>query len=42
LPFEKLDGLRLEAATKEIGVREKIQIGSQTPAGLALAKFYER
>ena len=32
LPFEKLDALRLEAATKEIGIREKIQIGSQTPA----------
>jgi arsenate reductase len=32
LPFEKLDALRLEAATKEIGVREKIQIGNQTPA----------
>ena len=32
LPFEKLDALRLEAATKEIGAREKIQIGSQTPA----------
>jgi hypothetical protein len=25
--FEKLDALRLEAATQEIGVREKIQIG---------------
>jgi arsenate reductase len=32
LPFEKLDVLRLEAATKEIGVREKIQIGNQAPA----------
>jgi arsenate reductase (thioredoxin) len=32
LPFEKLDALRLEAATKEIGVREKILIDSQTPA----------
>jgi arsenate reductase (thioredoxin) len=32
LPFEKLGALRLEAATKEIGVREKIQIGDQTPA----------
>ena len=32
LPFEKLDALRLEAATKEIGGREKIQIGSQTTA----------
>jgi arsenate reductase (thioredoxin) len=32
LPFEKLDALRLEAATKEIGVREKIQIGNQAPA----------
>jgi arsenate reductase (thioredoxin) len=32
LLFEKLDALRLEAATKEIGVREKIQIGNQTPA----------
>ena len=32
LPFEKLDALRLEAATKEIGAREKIQIGNQTPA----------
>ncbi|HEY5744019.1 MAG TPA: arsenate reductase ArsC [Terrimicrobiaceae bacterium] len=31
LPFEKLDVLRLEAATKEIGAREKIQIGNQTP-----------
>ncbi len=31
LPFEKLDALRLEAATKEIGVREKIQIGDQKP-----------
>jgi arsenate reductase len=26
LPFEKLDALRLEAATKEIGTREKITI----------------
>lgn len=26
LPFEKLDALRLEAATREIGTREKIQI----------------
>ena len=32
LPFEKLDALRLEADTKEIGAREKIQIGNQTPA----------
>jgi arsenate reductase (thioredoxin) len=32
LPFEKLDALRLEAATTEIGAREKIQIGNQTPA----------
>ena len=32
LPFEKLDVLRLEAATKEIGVREKIEFGDQTPA----------
>jgi arsenate reductase len=32
LPFEKLDALRLEAATKEIGIREKIQIGNQAPA----------
>ena len=32
LPFEKLDALRLEAATKEIGLREKMQIGNQTPA----------
>jgi arsenate reductase len=32
LPFEKLDALRLEAATKEIGVREKIQIDNQAPA----------
>ena len=32
LQFEKLDALRLEAATKEIGVREKIRIGDQTPA----------
>jgi arsenate reductase (thioredoxin) len=32
LPFEKLDALRLEAATREIGAREKIQIGNQTPA----------
>ena len=32
LPFEKLDALRLEAATKEIGVREKITIGNQAPA----------
>ena len=32
LPFEKLDALRLEAATKEIGVREKIEIGNQAPA----------
>jgi arsenate reductase (thioredoxin) len=32
LPFEKLDALRLEAATKEIGVREKIQIGDQMRA----------
>jgi arsenate reductase (thioredoxin) len=32
LPLEKLDALRLEAATKEIGAREKIQIGNQTPA----------
>ncbi|MFZ0709664.1 MAG: arsenate reductase ArsC [Terrimicrobiaceae bacterium] len=32
LPFEKLDVLRLEAATKEIGLREKIQIGNQAPA----------
>jgi arsenate reductase len=32
LPFEKLDALRLEAATKEIGVREKIEIGNQTTA----------
>ena len=32
LPFEKLDALRLEAATKEIGMREKIQIGNQAPA----------
>ena len=31
-PFEKLDALRLEAATTEIGAREKIQIGCQTPA----------
>ena len=32
LPFEKLDALRLEAATKEIGAREKIEIGNKTPA----------
>ena len=32
LPFEKLDALRLEAATREIGAREKIQIGAQTTA----------
>jgi arsenate reductase len=32
LPFEKLDVLRLEAATREIGAREKIQIGKQAPA----------
>ena len=32
LPFEKLDALRLEAATKEIGMREKIQIDNQAPA----------
>jgi arsenate reductase len=32
LPFEKLDALRLEVATKEIGAREKIQIGNETPA----------
>jgi arsenate reductase (thioredoxin) len=32
LPFEKLDALRLQAAIKEIGLREKIQIDSQTPA----------
>jgi arsenate reductase len=32
LPFEKLDALRLEAATKEIGVRGKIRFGDQTPA----------
>jgi arsenate reductase (thioredoxin) len=32
LPFEKLDALRLEAATKEIGLREKIHIGNETPA----------
>jgi len=32
LPFEKLDALRLAAATKEIGLREKMQIGNQTPA----------
>jgi arsenate reductase (thioredoxin) len=32
LPFEKLDALRLEAATREIGAREKIQIGNQTLA----------
>jgi arsenate reductase (thioredoxin) len=32
LPFEKLDALRLEAATKEIGLREKIHIGHETPA----------
>ncbi|HEY5741200.1 MAG TPA: hypothetical protein VIS99_01560 [Terrimicrobiaceae bacterium] len=29
LPFGKLDALRLEAATREIGTREKIQIGGQ-------------
>ena len=32
LPFEKLDVLRLEAATKEIGVRKKIKIGNQAHA----------
>ena len=32
LPFEKLDALRLQAATKEIGLREKIHIGNETPA----------
>jgi arsenate reductase (thioredoxin) len=32
LPFEKLDVLRLEAATKEIGIRERIQLGDETPA----------
>ena len=32
LPFDKLDVLRLDAATREIGLREKIRIGSQTPA----------
>jgi hypothetical protein len=32
LPFEKLDALRLEAATQELGAREKIQIGTQAPA----------
>jgi arsenate reductase len=32
LPFEKLDALRLEAATKEIGMRERIQIDSRTAA----------
>jgi arsenate reductase len=31
LPFEKLDALRLEAATKEIGVREKIHFDLQRP-----------
>ena len=32
LPFEKLDALRLGAATKEIGVLEKIQIGNKRSA----------
>jgi hypothetical protein len=32
LSFEKLDVLRLEAATNEIGAREKIQIGNETLA----------
>jgi arsenate reductase (thioredoxin) len=32
IPFEKLDALRLEAATQELGAREKIQIGTQAPA----------
>jgi arsenate reductase len=32
LPLEKLDALRLEAAMKEIGAREKIQIGTQAPS----------
>jgi arsenate reductase len=31
LPFEKLDALRLEAATREIGVREKIHFNVQRP-----------
>lgn len=30
LPFEKLDALRLEVATREIGQREKIQIEGRT------------
>lgn len=30
LPFEKLDALRLEAAAREIGAREGIDIGHQT------------
>ena len=41
LPFEKLDALRLEAATKEIGIREKIQIGSPN-ARLTRGNCYER
>jgi hypothetical protein len=39
LPFEKLDVLRLEAATKEIGIREKIQLGDQTPAYFRIWKW---
>src|SRR4029077_18291122 len=32
LPFEKLDALRLQAANKEIRLREKLHIDSQPPA----------
>ena len=32
LQFEKLDALRLEAATKEIGIRERIHFDVQRPA----------
>ena len=42
LPFDKLDALRLEAATKEIGLREKIQDWKSSADVTHTAKSYER
>jgi arsenate reductase len=42
LPFDKLDALRLEAATKEIGLREKIQDWKSSADVTHTAEPYER
>jgi len=42
LPFAKLDALRLEIATKEIGIREKIELGDPSARLTSEPKSYER